>query len=166
MASHHQQPPSPGGMHLHHGPQGGHPQANGHMPMQAHHKITPAHLASLNESVWLMIGKIFPSEVPSAGRAAYTSSTGSTTELMGDLEGALYAYEQAMRHNPQSISAMNAISCILRTKEDFRRAVEYLQGILRLDGNNGEVWGSLGKSNWTNDLWDTLTNGLQAIATS
>lgn len=24
--------------------------------MQAHHKITPAHLASLNESVWLMIG--------------------------------------------------------------------------------------------------------------
>ncbi|KAL8797152.1 MAG: hypothetical protein Q9195_000619 [Heterodermia aff. obscurata] len=111
-------------MHLHHGPQGGHPQANGHMPMQAHHKITPAHLASLNESVWLMIG--------------------STTELMGDLEGALYAYEQAMRHNPSSISAMNAISCILRTKEDFRRAVEYLQGILRLDGNNGEVWGSLG----------------------
>ena len=46
-------------MHLHHGPQGGHPQANGHMPMQAHHKITPAHLSSLNESVWLMIGKPF-----------------------------------------------------------------------------------------------------------
>ena len=68
---------------------------------------------------------------------------------MGDLDGALYAYEQAMRHNPQSISAMNAISCILRTKEDFRRAVEYLQLILRLDGNNGEVWGSLGKLNCT-----------------
>ena len=93
------------------------------------------------------------------------SSVGSTTELMGDLDGALYAYEQAMRHNPQSISAMNAISCILRTKEDFRRAVEYLQGILRLDGNNGEVWGSLGQFSWTNVLWDTLTNGLQAIAT-
>ncbi len=56
MASHHQQPASPGGMHLHHGPPGGHPQPNGHLPMQAHHKITPAHLASLNESVWLMIG--------------------------------------------------------------------------------------------------------------
>ena len=26
------------------------------MPMQAHHKITPAHLASLNEAVWLGIG--------------------------------------------------------------------------------------------------------------
>lgn len=56
MASHHQQPASPGGMHLHHGPQAGHPQPNGQVPMQAHHKITPAHLASLNESVWLMIG--------------------------------------------------------------------------------------------------------------
>lgn len=43
-------------MHLHHGPQGGHPQANGHIPMQAHLKVTPAHLAQLNESVWLMIG--------------------------------------------------------------------------------------------------------------
>ena len=84
---------------------------------------------------------------------------------MGDLDGALYAYEQAMRHNPQSISAMNAISCILRTKEDFRRAVEYLQLILRLDGNNGEVWGSLGKFGWTNVAWDTLTGSLQATAT-
>ena len=64
---------------------------------------------------------------------------------MGDLDGALHAYEQAMRHNSQSISAMNAISCILRTKENFPRPVEYLQGILRLDNNNGEVWGSLGR---------------------
>lgn len=58
MANHHPQPSPPGGgLHLHHGPQGGHPQVNGHMPIQAHHnKITPAHLASLNESVWLGIG--------------------------------------------------------------------------------------------------------------
>lgn len=65
---------------------------------------------------------------------------------MGDLDGALHAYEQALRHNYQSISAMNAISCILRTKENFPRAVEYLQGILKLDANNGEVWGSLGET--------------------
>lgn len=70
---------------------------------------------------------------------------GSATELMGDLDGALHAYEQALRHNFQSIQAMNAISCILRTKENFPRAVEYLQGILKLDGSNGEVWGSLGQ---------------------
>ncbi|KAL9117924.1 MAG: hypothetical protein Q9187_005534 [Circinaria calcarea] len=97
---------------------------NGHMPMQAHPKITPQHMAQLNEAVWLQIGNL--------------------TELMGDLDGAVNAYEQALRHNQYSIQAMNAISCILRTKENFPRAVEYLQAILKLDGSNGEVWGSLG----------------------
>lgn len=63
---------------------------------------------------------------------------------MGDLDGAFTAYERALRHNYQSITAMNAISCILRTKENFPKAVEFLQAILKLDGNNGEVWGSLG----------------------
>lgn len=63
---------------------------------------------------------------------------------MGDLDGALNAYERALQHNPQSITAMNAISCILRTKENFPKAVDFLQAILRLDGNNGETWGSLG----------------------
>ena len=65
---------------------------------------------------------------------------------MGDLDGAVNAYEQALRHNQYSIQAMNAISCILRTKENFPRAVEYLQAILKLDASNGEVWGSLGPS--------------------
>lgn len=63
---------------------------------------------------------------------------------MGDLDGAMGAYEQALRHNQYSIQAMNAISLILRTRENFPKAVEYLQNILKLDGNNGEVWGSLG----------------------
>lgn len=71
---------------------------------------------------------------------------GSTCELQGDSDGALFAYEQALRHNFQSIQALNAISCILRTKENFPRAVEYLQTILKLDQANGEVWGSLGNS--------------------
>lgn len=57
MASHHPQASPPGGLHPHHGPPGAHPQANGHMPMQAHHKITPQHMAQLNEAVWLQIGK-------------------------------------------------------------------------------------------------------------
>ena len=65
---------------------------------------------------------------------------------MGNLDDAVIAYEQALRHNLQSIQAMNAISCILRTKENFPKAVEYLQAILKLDPNNGEVWGSLGKN--------------------
>ena len=65
---------------------------------------------------------------------------------MGDLDGALTAYERALQHNYQSITAMNAISCILRTKENFPKAVDFLQGILKLDQNNGEVWGSLGQT--------------------
>ncbi len=64
---------------------------------------------------------------------------------MGNLDDAVIAYEQALRHNMHSIQAMNAISCILRTKENFPRAVEHLQNILKIDSSNGEVWGSLGK---------------------
>lgn len=64
---------------------------------------------------------------------------------MGELEQAMVAYERALAANPRSIQAMNAISCILRTQEHFHKAVEYLQNILKLDGNNGDVWGSLGE---------------------
>ena len=70
------------------------------------------------------------------------------------LDDAMGAYEQALRANPQSIPAMNAISLILRTKEEFAKAVEYLQAILKLDQNNGEVWGSLGKYNCHNPYSD------------
>lgn len=65
--------------------------------------------------------------------------------MMGDLDGAMSAYEQALRHNQWSIPAMNAISCILRTREQFQKAIEYLQNILKLDPQSGETWGSLGK---------------------
>jgi glucose repression mediator protein len=64
---------------------------------------------------------------------------------LGNLEEAMSSYESALRANPRSIPAMNAISCILRTQEQFHKAVEYLQNILKLDGNNGDVWGSLGQ---------------------
>lgn len=148
MANHHPQPSPPGsGLHMHHGPQGGHQQVNGHVTMQMQQKITPAHLASLNEIIWLNIG-IQPPIRDSRQRSwtgCLLNYLGSASELMNDLDGALNAYEQALRHNYQSITAMNAISCILRTKESFPRAVEYLQGILKLESNNGEVWGSLGK---------------------
>lgn len=70
--------------------------------------------------------------------------TGNLTEMIGDLDGAMNAYEQALRHNQWSIPAMNAISCILRTKEQFPKAIEYLQNILKLDPTSGETWGSLG----------------------
>jgi general transcriptional corepressor CYC8 len=63
---------------------------------------------------------------------------------MGDLDAAMQAYECALRQNPQSVPAMNAISCILRTKEQFGKAIEFLNQILVIDSNNGEIWGSLG----------------------
>jgi glucose repression mediator protein len=64
---------------------------------------------------------------------------------MGDLDGGMSAYEQALRHNQWSIPAMSAISSILRTREQFPKAIEYLQNILKLDPQSGETWGSLGK---------------------
>lgn len=63
---------------------------------------------------------------------------------MGDHDGAMDAFTQALRHNRSSIPALNSISCILRTREQFPKAVDYLLEITRLDPNNGEVWGSLG----------------------
>jgi len=69
---------------------------------------------------------------------------GSLSELMSDYDGAIHSYEQALRHNQYSIPAMTSISSIFRTKEQFPRAVEYLQIILKLEPGNGEVWGSLG----------------------
>lgn len=63
---------------------------------------------------------------------------------MGDTEGALTAYEHALRHNQYSIPAMSAIACILRTRESFPKAIEYLQNIIKLDPSNGDAWGNLG----------------------
>lgn len=73
-----------------------------------------------------------------------TRQAGSFSELLGHQEDAMAAYEHALRANPNSVPAMNAISLILRTREEFGKAIDYLQAILKIDGNNGEVWGSLG----------------------
>lgn len=83
---------------------------------------------------------------------------------MGDLDGAMNAYEQALRHNQWSIPAMNAISCILRTKEQFPKAIEYLQNILKLDPTSGETWGSLGHCHLMMDnLQEAYTSYQQAL---
>lgn len=64
---------------------------------------------------------------------------------MGDVDNAKVAYEQALRFNQWSIPAMNAISGILRNKEQFHLAADLLQKILQIDSTNGDIWGSLGK---------------------
>jgi glucose repression mediator protein len=86
-------------------------------------------MANMNEAVWLQLG--------------------SFAELLNNLDEAIACYEHALRHNPRSVPAMNAISCILRTQEQFHKAVDYLQQILKLDERNGEVWGSLGEEIFT-----------------
>ncbi|KAJ5081918.1 transcriptional corepressor Cyc8 [Penicillium alfredii] len=145
----HTQPSPTVGVAQHHPHLAAHAQVNGHLqaipqgqkgpPLSTGQKI-----AALNEQVWLQIG--------------------SLTELMGDLEGAMNAYEQALRHNQWSIPAMNAISCILRTKEQFPKAIEYLQNILKLDANNGETWGSLGHCHLMMDnLQEAYTSYQQAL---
>jgi general transcriptional corepressor CYC8 len=69
---------------------------------------------------------------------------GSLSEQMNDLDGAVHCYENALKFNSWSIPAMQGIACILRTKDHFPQAVEYLRTILKVDPANGEVWGSLG----------------------
>ena len=111
-------------------------------------------LTAINEVTWLQIGEYtelagYPSRRVCASSYCVASADddaipGSLTELMGDLDRATQAYEAALRMNPYSIPAMNSISCILRTKEQFPKAVEYLQSILNMDSSNGEIWGSLG----------------------
>lgn len=58
----------------------------------------------------------------------------------------MQAYERAITVNPQSIPAMNAMSAILRTKEEFPKACEYLNAIIKLDPTNGEAWSAMGKT--------------------
>ncbi|KAJ6260280.1 hypothetical protein Dda_4505 [Drechslerella dactyloides] len=114
-------PPQTSPHHLHNAPSGP-MQPNGHggpPKMNASHP-----LSALNESVWLKIGSI--------------------AEMMGNMEGAMDAYEAALRQNAYSTQAMENISHILRTREQFPKAVEFLQAILNIDANNGDVWGSLG----------------------
>lgn len=65
---------------------------------------------------------------------------------MQDFDGAMQCYEQALKYNQWSVPAMQGIACILRTKDAFPAAVEYLRTILKVDPANGDVWGSLGKA--------------------
>jgi tetratricopeptide (TPR) repeat protein len=89
-----------------------------------HQRPNAQWFASANEQAWLSLGGL--------------------SELMGELDGATQAYERAMHFNQWSVPAMLAISCILRSKDQFTAAVEYLRQILKVDATNGEVWSSLG----------------------
>lgn len=64
---------------------------------------------------------------------------------MQDQDRALVAFENALRHSPTSILALNAVASIARGRENFDKAIEYFQRILNIKQDNGEVWGSMGE---------------------
>lgn len=147
----------------HHGPPPPGHQVNGgtHGGVLAPPKTLTQMAAQVNEAAWLQIGKF--KHGPELAASANLFS-GSVLELMGDLEGAMQAYEQAIRHNNWSVPAMQAISSILRAKDQFGMAIDYLRTILKIDGSNGEVWGSLGKSFRSINLVTQLTSQIQDTA--
>jgi tetratricopeptide (TPR) repeat protein len=120
-----QQSPTGPLAHQHYGPPV-RQAANSSLPLQQPQqpKSAAQWLNATNEQVWLQLGAL--------------------SELMGELDGASQAYERAMSFNQWSVPAMLAISCILRSKDQFTAAVEYLRQILKIEPNNGEVWSSLG----------------------
>ncbi|TLD05209.1 uncharacterized protein PgNI_09744 [Pyricularia grisea] len=120
MASHRPSPPMP--VHMHHGP--GAPLPPGAMPPGPQYSSAARRMAEATEVTWIQIG--------------------SCSEILGNLEDAMQAYERAITINPQSIPAMNAMSAILRTKEEFPKACEYLNAIIKLDPTNGEAWSAMG----------------------
>lgn len=140
----HPQPSPPDGMPPHLGPMIGHPQVNGHIPLQKSNG--PQMITQLNEQTWVQIGEYSPhsNSLPPSRQLIF--HLGTLAELMGDLDGALQAYEHALRHHQWSVQAMTGIATILRHREQFAKAVEYLQNILKVDSTNGEIWGSLGRS--------------------
>lgn len=80
------------------------------------------------------------------------------------LDDALFAYEQALRHNMYSTQTLNAISTILRTKEQYQEAMEYLRNIIKMEPANGEAWGNLGHCHLMMDnLQDAYTAYQQAL---
>ncbi|EER25484.1 hypothetical protein D8B26_000215 [Coccidioides posadasii str. Silveira] len=128
MSAHPQRSPT-GAVHPHQTPLPPHPQVNGHLPIQAQGQSGPPlttwqKILQVNEAIWLQLGNL--------------------CEMMGNLDGAIDAYQHALRHNQYSVPAMSAISCIYRTKEEFPKAIEFLQNILKIDPQSGESWSSLG----------------------
>lgn len=81
-------------------------------------------LAQANEQTWLLIGAV--------------------AEQLSDTTKALAAYENALKHNPLSVSALTQVAGIARSKEEFGKAIDFYQRTLNISQENGEVWGSLG----------------------
>lgn len=61
------------------------------------------------------------------------------------------AFERALKHNPNSVLALNAAANLARSRDKFDEAVDLFQRILNIKQDNGEVWGSMGE--WLRVCW-------------
>lgn len=102
---------------------------------------TLAQLANANENTWMLIGTI----LIRSPRKLAADNAGAVAEQVQDQEKALKAFETALKHNPNSVLALNAVASIARSRDDFDKAIDYFQRILNIKQDNGEVWGSMGE---------------------
>jgi len=84
-------------------------------------------LNASNETTWLQLGNL--------------------AEKQGDLDKALQCFNKVLFFNPVNVKALIQLASICRKREQFPKAIEYLQMILSMDAKNGEVWGALGHCN-------------------
>jgi general transcriptional corepressor CYC8 len=81
-------------------------------------------LALANEQTWLLIGTgegiiIIIIIIIGSRSPGLIAPTGRIAEQMGDLEHAQSAYENALRHNPMSLSGLTQVAGIARIKENY-----------------------------------------------
>eukprot|EP00178_Gracilaria_changii_P014462 TRINITY_DN40766_c0_g1_i1.p1 TRINITY_DN40766_c0_g1~~TRINITY_DN40766_c0_g1_i1.p1 ORF type:complete len:1457 (+),score=191.80 TRINITY_DN40766_c0_g1_i1:373-4371(+) len=62
---------------------------------------------------------------------------------MGDFDAALTAFEKALMHNPNNASASSKAGLILLKKENFPRAIDYLDVSVRRDSSDAAAWAGL-----------------------
>ncbi|KAJ1963156.1 glucose repression mediator protein [Dispira parvispora] len=112
------------------GPASGLPMPNGHptpmapVPASKPPVVPPTKTVQEFENTWVKLGTV--------------------AEVLGESERAVKAYQTALQHNPYSVPALSLIAAVHRSREEYRPAAEYFQRVLNIDGNNGEVWGTLG----------------------
>ncbi|KAJ1340278.1 hypothetical protein BSLG_005104 [Batrachochytrium salamandrivorans] len=62
---------------------------------------------------------------------------------MMEPERAVLSYESALRHNPFSEQTLTLIAALCRSLEQYGKAADYFQRILKINEVNGEIWGAL-----------------------
>ncbi|WFD17879.1 hypothetical protein MCAP1_000088 [Malassezia caprae] len=106
--------------------------------MIAHEGGAPPMLSPSSDRVMATLNKL------SMANEQTWIAIGSTAESMSDPTRAMAAYDSALLHNPYSIPALSAMASLYRSMEHFDLAIEYIQRVLDIDRENGEVWGAMG----------------------